>query len=272
MSQKHPHPLLFADVFAGKTVLVTGGSGGIGREIAVRFAATGACVCVHYSSRPSEAEVTLEAVHEASEAAGYRQHHKAVHADLSRADQVEHMVEDVVSKAGLDILINNAGVYERHSLVEATYTDWQESWQRALGINLVGPANASYCAARKMIERGKGGRIVNISSRGAFRGEPLAPAYGASKAGLNAMSQSLAQALGPHGIFVYAIAPGFVETAMARPYLTGEMADSIRAQSPLGRVAAVGDVAYWALCLSAPGAEFATGTIVDVNGASYLRT
>lgn len=263
----------FSGAFAGKTVLVTGGSGGIGREIALRFAAAGACVCVHYSSRPAEAEQTLEAAHAAGDEAGHhRQHHKAVHADLTRADQVEHMVQDVVSKSGLDILVNNAGVYERHAPLETSYADWQEAWQRALGINLVGAANASFCAARHLIERGKGGRIINISSRGAFRGEPQAPAYGASKAGLNAMSQSLAQALAPHGIFVYAIAPGFVETAMARPYLTGEMAAAIRAQSPLGRVATVADVAYWALALAAPGAEFATGTIIDVNGASYLRS
>lgn len=272
MSHKHSPP--FSDAFVGKTVLVTGGSGGIGNEIAVRFAAAGATVCVHYSSRPAEAEKTLEAAHAAGAEAGHhRQHHKAVHADLTRADQVEHMVQDVCSKSGgLDVLVNNAGVYERHSVSETSYADWQEAWRRALGINLVGAANAAFCASRQMIERGKGGRIVNISSRGAFRGEPLAPAYGASKAGLNAMSQSLAQALAPHGIFVYAIAPGFVETAMARPYLTGEMAAAIKAQSPLGRVATVADVAYWALALAAPGAEFATGTIIDVNGASYLRS
>lgn len=271
MSHKHSPP--FSDAFVGKTVLVTGGSGGIGGEIAVRFAAAGASVCVHYSSRPAEAEKILVAAHAAGAEAGHHhQHHKAVHADLTRADQVEHMVQDVVSKAGLDILINSAGVYERHSVVEASYADWQEAWQRALGINLMGAANAAFCASRHMIERGHGGRIVNISSRGAFRGEPLAPAYGASKAGLNALSQSLAQALAPHGIYVYAIAPGFVETAMARPYLTGEMAAAIKAQSPLGRVATVGDVAYWALALAAPGAEFATGTIIDVNGASYLRS
>jgi len=272
MSKSNP-PSPFGGTFSGKTVLVTGASGGIGREIAIRFAAAGATVCVHYSSRPAEAESTLDLVHEASAAAGHqRPHHKAVHADLTRPDQIEHMVQDVFSKAGLDVLINNAGVYERHSPVETSYGDWQEAWRRALGINLVGAANAAFCAGKHMIERGKGGRIINISSRGAFRGEPMAPAYGASKAGLNAMSQSLAQAFAPHGIFVYAIAPGFVETAMARPYLTGEMAASIRSQSPLGRVATVGDVAYWALCLAAPGAEFATGTIIDVNGASYLRS
>jgi len=123
-----------------------------------------------------------------------------------------------------------------------------------------------------MARRGEGGRIINISSRGAFRGEPECPAYGASKAGMNALSQSLAVALAPQGISVYAVAPGFVETAMARPFLTGEMADAIRNQSPLGRVATVDDVAYWVVCLAAPDAAFATGAILDVNGASYLRT
>lgn len=123
-----------------------------------------------------------------------------------------------------------------------------------------------------MIRQGTGGRIVNISSRGAFRGEPENPAYGASKAGLNALSQSLAVALAPHGIYVYAVAPGFVETAMARPYLTPETIDGIRNQSPLRRVAKVQDVAYWVLAMADDEAEFATGAIVDVNGASYLRT
>ena len=86
------------------------------------------------------------------------------------------------------------------------------------------------------------------------------------------MSQSLAAALAPAGIFVFAVAPGFVETAMARPYLTSEMGEAIRRQSPLGRVATADDVAYWVGCLADERASFATGAIVDVNGASYLRT
>ncbi|MEO1088225.1 MAG: SDR family oxidoreductase, partial [Acidobacteriota bacterium] len=133
-------------------------------------------------------------------------------------------------------------------------------------------AHAAHCAARHMVARGATGRIINISSRGAFRGEPECPAYGASKAGINAFSQSMALALGSHGIGVFAVAPGFVETAMARPWLDGAKADAIKRQSPLGRVATVGDVAYWVLCLADPEAAFATGTIVDVNGASYLRS
>ncbi len=140
-----------------------------------------------------------------------------------------------------------------------------------LDTNLIGPANLSYLAARHMIEQG-GGRIVNVSSRGAFRGEPEGPAYGASKAGLNAMSQSLAKRLAPHNIFVGVVAPGFVDTDMAARYLDTPRGDEIRAQSPLGRVAKPEEVALAVMFLAAEGAEFTTGAILDVNGASYLRT
>jgi NAD(P)-dependent dehydrogenase (short-subunit alcohol dehydrogenase family) len=140
-----------------------------------------------------------------------------------------------------------------------------------MDVNLFGPANLCYWAAQHMIEQG-GGRIVNVSSRGAFRGEPDAPAYGASKAGLNAMSQSLAKALAPHGVFVCVVAPGFVETDMASSSLEGPEGDSIRAQSPLNRVARADEVARAVLFLSSEGTEFLTGCIVDVNGASYLRS
>lgn len=104
------------------------------------------------------------------------------------------------------------------------------------------------------------------------RGEPDAPAYGASKAGLNALSQSLAVALAPHGIFVGVVAPGFVETDMAARLLDGETGDAIRGQSPLGRVAKPEEVAAAVLFLASDAAAFSTGTIVDVNGASYLRS
>jgi NAD(P)-dependent dehydrogenase (short-subunit alcohol dehydrogenase family) len=117
-----------------------------------------------------------------------------------------------------------------------------------------------------------GGRIVNVSSRGAFRGEPRCPAYGASKAGLNAMTQSLAQHVASLGIFVGAVAPGFVETDMAKTSLQGPDGDAIRHQSPLGRVARPEEVAHAVLFLASPGAEFSTGAIIDVNGASYLRS
>ena len=251
--------------FAGKVVLVTGGSGGIGREVCRRFAAAGASVWVHYGGNETAADETLEQMDGAGRGS-------KIQADLMDADAVAAMVDRVVEGSGrLDIVVNNAGIFERHPPLDVSYGEWQEAWARTLAINLQGPANLCHRVAQTMKDQG-GGKIINISSRGAFRGEPECPAYGASKAGLNALSQSLALALAPHGIQVYAVAPGFVETAMARPYLTGEMADAIRSQSPMGRVATVGDVAYWVLCLADEQASFATGAIIDVNGASYLRS
>ena len=135
----------------------------------------------------------------------------------------------------------------------------------------MGPANLTFFIAQRMMEHG-GGKIVNVSSRGAFRGEPNEPAYGASKAGLNAMSQSLAQALAPHSVFVYVVAPGFVETDMSAETLAGPEGDAVRNQSPLGRVARPEEVARAVVFLASEGTEYMTGCIVDINGASYLRT
>ena len=118
---------------------------------------------------------------------------------------------------------------------------------------------------------GAGGRIVNVASRGAFRGEPDHPAYGASKAGLLAFGQSLARALGPRAITVTAVAPGFTETDMAADELQGERGRARRAESPLGRVSTPEDVAAAVLYLASPEAEMVSGAVLDVNGASYLR-
>jgi NAD(P)-dependent dehydrogenase (short-subunit alcohol dehydrogenase family) len=122
-----------------------------------------------------------------------------------------------------------------------------------------------------MISR-KEGRIVFVSSRGAFRGEPDQPAYGASKAGMNAMAQSLAQKLAPYNISVGVVAPGFVETDMAEAILSGEKGDGIRNQSPFGRVAKPEEVARAIVFLAEKGTAFMSGAIIDVNGASYLRS
>jgi NAD(P)-dependent dehydrogenase (short-subunit alcohol dehydrogenase family) len=119
---------------------------------------------------------------------------------------------------------------------------------------------------------GGGGRIINVSSRGAFRGEPRHPAYGASKAGLNAFGQSLARALAPHGITVTGVAPGYVATDMVTGLLSGPGGDAIRAQSPFGRVAQPAEIAAAVVYLASPEAEWASGAILDLNGASYLRT
>ncbi|MFQ5707686.1 MAG: SDR family NAD(P)-dependent oxidoreductase [bacterium] len=251
--------------FSNKTVLVTGASRGIGRTVARQFAEAEARVAVHYHQNKAAAEETLRSL------SGSQQHF-VVQADLARAEAAQKLVEAVVDKMQrIDVLVNNAGIFEHHRIAEIDFEHWQDAWNRTLGTNLLGPAHVTFWVVQNMLEHG-GGRIVNVTSRGAFRGEPQAPAYGASKAGLNALSQSLAKALAPHNIFVYAVAPGFVETAMARPLLQGAQGEAIRQQSPLGRVARTEEVARTVLFLASEGTDYLTGCIVDVNGASYLRT
>ncbi len=249
--------------FTDKVVLVTGASRGIGREVARQFAERGAKIAIHYNHNVGAARTTLDALGGCE--------HQIFQADLAEPTAVQALADAVAQRMGrIDILINNAGIYEERPLTEVDYNEWQAHFQRVLSVNLFGPANLIYCVAQKMIASG-GGRIVNISSRGAFRGEPTAVAYGASKAGLNSMGQSLAKLLAPQNIFIGTVAPGFVETDMAAERLAQADGDEIRNQSPLGRVAKPADVAHVALFLASAGAEFATGCIVDVNGASYLR-
>jgi NAD(P)-dependent dehydrogenase (short-subunit alcohol dehydrogenase family) len=249
---------------AGKKVLITGGSRGIGAAIARLFADHGAYVTINYKSNAEAAQQTIQSLSQGP--------HHSIQTDITDADAIPGLIDKAADlMSGLDIVVNNAGIFVYHPLAEIDYRQWQETWKKTLSVNLDSAANICYCAARYMMKQG-GGRIVNVSSRGAFRGEPEAPAYGASKAGLNAMSQSLAQALAPHNIFVGVVAPGFVETDMAKEILEGPMGDDIRNQSPLGRVAKPGEVAQAVLFLASGGTEFMTGAIIDVNGASYLRS
>jgi NAD(P)-dependent dehydrogenase (short-subunit alcohol dehydrogenase family) len=245
-------------------VLVTGGSRGIGRVIARSFAERGDRVAVHHGSSPEQAEEVLAGLP--------GEGHALVQADMADPGAVARMVDDAARALGrLDVLVNNAGVFTAHPPLEVSYEDWQAAWARTLAVNLVGAANATFRAVPHLIAAG-GGAVVNVSSRGAFRGEPNTPAYGASKAGLNAFAQSMALVLAPHGISVTCVAPGFVQTEMAREVLDGPGGDAVRAQSPFGRVADPAEVASAVLWLASPEARFSTGTIVDVNGASYLRS
>jgi 3-oxoacyl-[acyl-carrier protein] reductase len=248
----------------GTVVLVTGGSRGIGRAVAEQFAAQGATLAVQFRAARQAADDTVAALPGTG--------HLALPADLADPGQVRSLVEQVVGELGrIDVLVNNAGIYEEHPILATGYEEWQRAWRRTIDTNLIGPANLLHAVVPHMVAAGEG-RIVNVSSRGAFRGEPDHPAYGASKAGLNSLGQSMARALGPHGIYVTTVAPGFVETDMAAPFLEGAGGDAIRAQSPLNRAATPEEVARVVVFLATPGAEYLTGAVVDINGASYLRT
>ncbi|QFZ21399.1 SDR family NAD(P)-dependent oxidoreductase [Saccharothrix syringae] len=222
-------------------VLVTGGNRGIGAAIADAFRDLGDEVVAL-----SSADV-----------------------DLADPTAIARVVDSAAARLGtIDVLVNNAGLVELGSFDDKSYEDWQALWRRTFDVNVFGAANMTYCVARHMVERNVRGRIVNVGSRGAFRGEPDMPAYGASKAALHSMGQSLAVALAPHGIAVASVAPGFVATDRVADMVT----DDVRRQSPFGRVAKPEEVAAAVVYLASPAAEWASGAVLDLNGASYLRT
>ncbi len=250
--------------FNRKTILVTGASRGIGKATAMMFAKSGGNVIVHFHKNSDAAQKVLASLNKGD--------HMMVQADLSIPEQVQQMSEKCFKKYGrIDVLVNNAGVFEEFDVLSLSYEDWQKSWEKTIRTNLTGTANLSFLVAKLMKDKG-GCRIVNVSSRGAFRGEPDAPAYGASKAGLNSFGQSFAKAFAKYKIYVYTVAPGFVETDMAAGAMVGERASDIINQSPLKRIAKPEEIAQTILYLASPGTEYMTGCVVDINGASYLRT
>ena len=246
-----------------RAVLVTGASRGIGRAIALAFAGQGDRVAVHHRDSAGLAREVLAALPGSG--------HAIVRADLADPEAVRQMVDQAAGDlGGLNVLVNNAGIYHWHPITEVSYDQWQDAWRDTLAVNLTGAANVTWCAVQHMRETG--GRIVNVSSRGAFRGEPRHPAYGASKAGLNAFGQSMARALAPYGISVATVAPGYVLTDMAAGDLNSARGEEIRAQSPFHRVATPEEIAAAVVYLASDDAEWASGAILDLNGASYLRS
>lgn len=248
--------------------LVTGSSRGIGRAIAQNLARRGDRVVVHYASDRAAAEETLASL----DGSG----HAVVGGDIGDPAGAQAVVDSALAEvSSLDILVNNAAVAPNpanaHRADATTFAQWQQAWLPMVEVNLVGASNVTLLVAQHMITRGNGGSIVNVGSRGAVRGEPDHPAYAATKAGLQAFGQSMAIALAPHGISVTSVAPGMISTDRQAAALSGAAGELVKGQSPFGRVGTPEEVADAVAYLTSPGAVWASGTVLDLNGASYFR-
>jgi len=243
--------------------LVTGASRGIGRAIAQQLAARGLRIALHYRGNRAAADETLHSL------AG--DGHALFAADLGQAEAPQQLFEAVLKAYGrIDVLVNNAGMFEMHPIGEVDYATWQDMWQRTMALNLFAPANLTFLVGRHQRDHG-GGRIINISSRGAFGGQVTTPAYSASKAALNSMGHSFAAALGRAKVLVFTIAPSWVDTDMAAPHIHGARYDKVRDAIPVGRVNTAEDVATATTWLALDAPETMTGCILDMNGAVLMR-
>jgi NAD(P)-dependent dehydrogenase (short-subunit alcohol dehydrogenase family) len=242
-----------------KTVVITGGSRGIGAAVARKFAAENFRVIIVYRSNDVAAKDLIADLD--------GDNHSAIKADLSKPQEVKDLFEGISEP--VDVLVNSAGIAIPNS-IDQNESDWLNSWKDTLDVNLTGLANCCYYAAQRM-KKQKSGSIVNVSSRGAFRGEPDMLAYGASKGAVNSLTQSLAKALGEFNISVTAVAPGFVDTDMASEILRSANGKKLIEESPFNRIAKPEEVADTIYFLAGESSRFLSGAIVDVNGASFFR-
>lgn len=232
-------------------ILVTGASRGIGAAAFALLRSTGHAVAGHSTRGDQE----------------------LIAGELADPNARRTLWDAALERLGgrVDVLVNNAGIYEAVA-DDAPDAEWQAAWERMLAINLQAPADLARLAIAHFRQRGGGGRIVNVASRAAFRGDsPQHWHYAASKAALVGMTRTIARNYAGEQIFAFAVAPGFTVSDMTEDYLQGRGGAQIVADIPLGRVASTAEVAEairW-LAIDAPPA--ATGTIVDVNGASYVR-
>ncbi len=248
----------------GKVILVTGASRGIGRETARVLAGAGARVILHSAANRQLAQALADEI-------GPDACH-LVSADLSVPGAGRGLWRDALAWRGrIDVLVNNAGIYEPVAL-DGPDADWDAGWARTVQINLVAAADLCRAAVRHFQGRGEGGVIINIASRAAHRGEaPDYPHYAAAKAGMIGLTKTLARAYGKDGVLAFAVAPGFVETDMARDALTVEDRAALIATIPLGDLAQPSDVANTVAFLASGLASHATGATIDINGASHVR-
>jgi NAD(P)-dependent dehydrogenase (short-subunit alcohol dehydrogenase family) len=242
--------------FRGKVVLVTGSSIGIGAGIARRFGQAGADVVVHYHHHAAEAESVAAYL----QALGCKT--LALKAHIARAAEVKTMFDTIIAAFGrIDVLVNNAGIYPRASLIEMTEAEWDET----IDINLKGVFLCTQAAARQMIEQGQGGSIINISSIEAVNPAPEHSHYAASKAGVIMFTMTAALELGPHNIRVNAIGPGLINS----PQLPASWPEGLARwlnRAPLGRVGEPEDIGDTCLFFASDAAQWITGVHLIVDG------
>jgi NAD(P)-dependent dehydrogenase (short-subunit alcohol dehydrogenase family) len=235
----------------GPRVLVTGSTRGIGAAIAAALARRGARVIGH--GRADGADV--------------------LGADLADPEAASRLWSRALEQldSHVDVLINNAGVFEPAG-IDLPDEDWDAAWSRTLQINLKAAADLSRLAVRHFLEQPGGGRIINVASRAAYRGDsPAHWHYAASKAGMVAMTKSIARGFAARGVLAYAVCPGFTLTGMADDYLASRGGAGLLADIPLGRVADPEEVAAAVVFLALEAPASMTGAVLDINGASYVR-
>lgn len=247
---------------AGKRALITGSSHGVGLAAAHLFAEQGAEVVLHGNANMADADKAVQAIGPA--ALG------AVQADLSRPGAGRELFDAALHLASgrLDIVINNAGIHWASPL-DASDTDWEATWAGVLQVNLMAVADICRAAIPEMVANG-GGSIVNIASRAGYRGEDREHmAYAASKGAVLALTKTIARQWGSEGIHAYALAPGWIDTRMG-PQHEADRARA-RAEIPIGELARPEEIAAMCAFLASGACRSATGSCIDINGASYVR-
>jgi 3-oxoacyl-(acyl-carrier-protein) reductase len=247
------------ETLQGRTCLVTGGSRGIGRAIALALAENGANVAINYTSHPESAEEACAIVR----AAGCKS--QCYKANIAMVEESHKLVDAVQSDFGpIQVLVNNAGITRDKTFLKMSY----EMWKEVLDVDLSGPAMVTHRALPGMIEQGWG-RVIFITSVIGEMGNFGQSNYAAAKGGLISLTRSLAREVARKGITVNAVAPGFIETDMTSG-LSAETLDSICKMTPVGRLGTPAEVAQAVRFLASPAASFITGEVINVNGGLYM--
>jgi NAD(P)-dependent dehydrogenase (short-subunit alcohol dehydrogenase family) len=246
----------------GRVVLLTGAGGGIGQSTARTLAQAGATVVIH--------DVRVQELKALKDELGAKA--TALDADLSDLSATQQLWDKALAAHGhIDVLINNAGSYPPAPL-DQSLADWTAVWNFSLTVNLLAPAVLCRAAVTTFATQPDGGIIVNLASRAAFRGEdPEYWHYAAAKAGVVAMTRTIARQYGRDGVTAFAVAPGYVDTSFNHVFAETVGVQVAADQTGLGEVAQPQDVANVLAFLSSGLARHATGTTIDVNGASYVR-